>query len=360
MERASSGSNSKRSNRKTRRLRAAFVAAAVPLLSGCAYSRIAVDGGVRPPPPPRNGERLEVVSCSVVTAKAGTDAWRTAAARKTREREVPGIGPALRRTDPDWFSTGAGTIPVVVRLRADVDDTERSTPFLLLSAASLGTIPGRAPIRFRLGASIQLGPGEWSDADPVPAQEDFLAFNPVSSLAFSWFLSEEDGWRRSGRFYRTAQDGDRLSLSSYLQDGEERNEAFLRIVSSLVAGAWTDLSPAQRRKAARNPVAVRLWRERHLLDGGDGGGDISVAVVGPPADANAKIGDPIVLVRTFDPESRRGAVVFDPNGTERIRALKWIRENVLPELAGSGVPVRILGEDSSGADRVEIKFGALE
>ncbi len=358
MERASPRSSSKRSARPLRPA-SAIAASAVLLLSGCAYSRIAVDGGVRPPPPPENGKRLEVVFLSVVTAKAGTDTWRTAAARKTKELEVPDMGPALEKTCPEWFSSGSGTVPVVVRLRADVDDVERSSPFVLLSAASLFTVPGYSPLRFRLGASIGLGPGEWSDADSIPAREDFLIFNPVSSLAFSWFLSEEGGWRRAARLDRTSQDENRVSVAFYLQGGEERNDAFLRIVSSLVAKAWTDLSPAQRRKAAENPVAIKLWHERHPLGGGDGGDDVPIP--DPQPGPNGKKGDPVVRDRTFDPESRRGTVVVDRNGTEPIRALKWIRENVLPELAGPGVPVRILDEKIlPGGDQVEIKFKALK
>ena len=236
------------------------------------------------------------------------------------------MGPALEKTCPEWFSSGSGTVPVVVRLHADVDDVERSSPFVLLSAASLFTAPGYSPLRFRLGASIGLGPGEWSDADSIPAREDFLIFNPVSSLAFSWFLSEEGGWRRAARLDRTSQDENRVSVAFYLQGGEERNDAFLRIVSSLVAKAWTDLSPAQRRKAAENPVAIND-------PGNDGRNELRVNDAAAAwADERALRFRMYRLTAAFAAE----AVVFIPDGKMhgRVRRIKRLARAmpVLPQL----------------------------
>jgi len=353
MEKTSSGSSSNRFSEAA--FRFAVIAFVVPLLSGCAtYTRIAPDGDPRNIPPRTEAPPLRVVQCIVESYNEGTAFLRGGTAE--RHRTVPGVQPVLETAATDWFSTNPNAQPLVVKIRSEATapDDFLLNGGVLPGAVTLATIPIFSAMPIRIGVSIQLGPGEWSEAEMRPGREETILFNPVSQLIFSWFLSEEKGWQRE-RNDPMAAYGSRSEMFSpvaYMQG----NSSFARLLAERIVAAWEDLPPLQRAKARKNPVAWKLLEEiqpRNAPIAGPGGAEVPVPGSKRPA------GQPILSDSGYDPSSHRAFIAFRRNGTEPVAALRWAREIAIPALVGKEKNIRILGESTTGDESVRIEFEAL-
>ncbi len=347
---------------------AAF-ALSVLLSSGCAYTRIALDcpfGDI----PARTGEPdLHVVRCLVETHNDGVAFYRRTDGRVT-EREVPGVQAALQSVDPRWFSTAPDAQPVVVKIRAEAGAEvmgHSSSGFLLTlpAAATLATIPIYSPLQIRLGVSIQLGPGEWSDAEMLPGREDTVWFNPVSQLLFSWFLREKDGWQRQRDDPMTSYDSqaEKFSPAAYLSggaDGTKANPTFARLLAERIVAAWSALSPPERRKAMANPMARKRLEELRPLGANSKPPRMVEVPVPVSPDTPAVVSPPSVADSSYDSRTRRGFVAFRRNGTEPIAALIWARERAIPNLVGKGSSIRILEESLNPDGTVRLLFEVIK
>ena len=364
MEKTSSESNSSWFSRPVA-LQIAVVALSVTLSSGCAYTRIALDG-ITGDIPARTGEPpLHVVQCLVETHHDGVAFYQSSGDRGA-ERDVPGVQRTLQAADPRWFSTTADAQPVIVKIRAE-SGKEVMTPddsgfwIAIPAAATLATIPIYSPLEIRLGVSIQLGPGEWSDAEMLPGREDMVWFNPVSQLLFSWFLREKNGWQRQRDDPMTSygSQAEKFSPAAYLLGGEGKakaNPVFARLLAERIVDAWSDLSPPERRKAMANPMAQKKLEELCPVAPGSATSRITEVPVPAPPGALSVVSPPSVVGSNYDSQSGRGFVVFRRNGTEPIAAHLWARKQVIPDLVGKGRPIRILEETSEPNGTVRISF----
>lgn len=353
MEKTSSGSSSSRFNEAA--LRFAAVALVVPLLSGCAtYTRIAPDGEARSMPSRTEAPPLRVVQCIVESYNESAAFQRGGTAE--RHRTVPGVQTVLETAAPGWFSSDRNAQPLVVKIRSEAGAPD---DFLLNvgvfpGAATLATIPIFSSMPIRIGVSIQLGPGEWSEAETLPGREETILFNPVSQLIFSWFLSEEKGWQRERNDPMTAYGSrsEMFSPAAYMQG----NSGFVRLLAERIVAAWERLPTLQRARARQNPVAWKLLEEIQPQNGyvvGPGGGEVPVP--GP----KRPVGPPILSDSGYDTSSHRGFVAFRRNGTEPVAALLWVRRVAIPALVGKGKSIRILGESTAGDESVRIEFEVL-
>ena len=363
MAKTSSESNSSWFSRAT--LPIAVLVHSLVLSSGCAYTRIALDDSTGNIPARTDDPPLHVVQCLVEKHNDGIAFYQKSNDRIT-EREVPGVQAALQSAEPHWFSTASDAQPVIVKIRAEAGAEvmgHSSSGFLLTlpAAATLATIPIYSPLQIRLGVSIQLGPGEWSDAEMLPGREDTVWFNPVSQLLFSWFLSEKAGWQRQRDDPMTSYDSqaEKFSPAAYLQggaDGTKANPAFARLLAERIVAAWSDLSPPERRKAMANPMARKKLEELRPFDmNADESVPTDVPVPVPP-DVRPVVSPPSVVDSDYDSQSRRGFVEFRRNETEHIAALRWAREKAIPDLVGKESSIRILEEGAKPDGTVRITF----
>ena len=339
----------------------AEIAVVVPLLSGCAYTRIVLNGEQTTMPDHADVTPLRVVQCIIETHN------ETTGSRK--EIVAPDVQSALEASKPLWFSTVREAQPVVVKLRTDsinsITDSGPDARFWLLEflpAGSLCVIPAYFRRSVHLGLSIQLGPGEWSDAWTFRGRQDTVSFNPVTALIFSWFLCEDAGWIRAENSSQKSILVGAFDPSLFLGERNDKagaNPRFADMLANMIVDAWLTLSPSERRKAKNNPVARKLFKESGQQDCKTGEQESIGVPVPVPSGRIASFSPPSLVDSGFDASSRRGFVVFRRNDAESVAALGWARRTVIPKLTGNGRNVRILDESTIQDGVVRIEFEAL-
>ena len=363
--------NSSRSN--SRRTALCGIAAGLLLCAGCVYSRIVPDGGYGTHAG-GEGETLRVLEMELVTD--AETALGPVERNRSKESSLGTLPEQLQKVCPNRFSDRPEAIPILVRLRCTVTEefgvgTEGPLEFFALAsmelpaALTLFTIPARSGCLLRLDASIQLGPGKWSDGAPVSAKKESLTFNPLGNFLFGWMLSDKNGWHMEEND-AVGSDGIELagsgfSLISCLEGSRGTNRRLAETIAALVADAWDDLNPGEKAEARRNPVAKKRFAELFPFEAdraGMPGGTVPVLVPAPPK-KTAGAG-PQVVRKEYDPSTRRGVVVFAANGTEHLRAMEWVRTRVLPSLVGKNARVRILSEGMEGDGAFRIEFEKTE
>lgn len=346
MEKTLFESNSRRSSRR-HVTPALLLALAIPFLDGCAYSRIALTGRRNEAPENTVGSRLHVVDFIVETHDGSG---------KVREQSISDVGRTLSAVDTNWFSTDSSAVPIVVKSRVDLLSTGGTTPgdpvfwTCLAGSLSLGTIPMYWRSDLRLGLYIQLGPGEWSDSRMIPGQEDVLIFNPASALLFSWVLPESSGWQRGA--------GGAADLLPYLREGSGEfriNQGFATILAEQIVCEWNNLSLAERRKALKNPVAIR--KKQELRPWAEEATTRTAVEISRPSEPVA-VSEPVLVSSSYDKSTRRGSISFRRNGAEPLTALRWARETVVPRIVGPA-NIRILREDTRTGGVTTIEFEVL-
>ncbi len=371
MGRIASTSASRRWNRAFTAAVALAACAVLLPCGGCTYSKIAVADGAATRPAAMEGEPLHVVELTVET-RAETELSPFETGRR-REATVPGIQRELQTACAGRFSSGSGTLPVVVRLRTDLVEENVGIGRLLANlpaAATLYTIPGHDSRKLRMGVSIQLGIGKWSDAETTAATESMLTFNPLANALFSGFLSRENGWQRKGRSpgpdsietWGTYATDAPFSVVEYLQGPDGANPEFAKWLAVRIADAWDDLLPAEKREARNNPVARKKLEElrSHAAPGAAANREVVPVPVPAPPGGEAPLAKARVLDEGFDRTTRRGFVVFAPEDEGHLRAMEWIRGKVVPRLAGEGSKVRFLSESTVEEGVFRIEFEAVE
>ena len=346
-------------------LRFAVASLVAPLLSGCAYTRIALEDDQREVPARTEGPPLQVVQCVVETHNNGVRFGPATGART--ERDVHGVQSALEAAEPRWFSTAPDAQPIIVKIRAEagheiMNPSDPGFWLVLPAGATLATIPIYAPLQIRLGVSIQLGPGEWSDARMLSGREDLVVFNPASALLFSWVLREKNGWRRKRDAQGLSSQAESFTPLGYLEGGNGRkvaNPHFARSLAEQIVAAWTNLSPPEHRRAMGNPVARKRLESLRPLDPTAVRGGITGVSIPVSTDLPAAVPAPKLVDSGYDPSSRRGFVEFHRNGTEPIAALRWARETAISDLIGKGKNIHILNEGAKDGDRVRIEFETI-
>ena len=244
--------------------------------------------------------------------------------------KVEGLQTALRAACPEWFESGADSVPVCVKILADVTDF------------------GRLSIPFELRTPLMVNPGEWSDATPISARR------AIMKLAGDYL---GDDIPSSVHPFAPV-----FSLMEDLKDCDGPGGAdpdLARILANEIVKTWQGLSYGEKRSVMLNPVAAKRKMELYPeTEAAVASSNTGFSVPEAPGGEFRKTGGvPAVAGYGYNKASRRGFVEFDKNGAEHLAALKWAREEIIPKIAGDGVAIRIVSEKTlkNGNSRIDFE-----
>lgn len=342
----------------------ALMAVALSPCGGCYHSRIVLKDHVGSMSDWTTGEALNVVE---FTSETRADIpLAIPLPGGVYVQEIPSFQQELQKVCPERFSSGEDAVPVVIRLRASLEDWDPAWAFFL-PAATLVTIPSCMSRSVRFEAEVQLDIGKWSDPRMVQGSEQIVAFNPISECLFAWLLPQEKGWQEydsswTGKPGHLLPNNHRLqfSMMEYLMGKDGANAKLTREIAMMIARAWDELPPAEKRAARNNLVAQKKYEERYGPVVPAGRREI-VPVPVPTQPENAVPREkPRILNKEYNPKTRIGFVEFTPGDAGHLRVAKHIREKVIPPLIDKGEKIRILREGTEGEGVFRIEFEVVQ
>lgn len=291
---------------------------------------------------------------------------------------------------PDVFSDSADATPVVVRLLSREErggwDEMAKMPGMLLGGATLFTIPwAQTTGRWETEVSVQLGPGIWSDSTTHVCKERMWVFNPISGLFLVWFFPESSGWAHppetgNGTFASIENGGDCVWLiartgNPYSKNGRKwfpyriwpwnhfksaGSDHFVRLLGSMIVETIDGLSDAELDSLKNNPVAWQQYQKISPFGEANTMGGKRRVSVGGVSSGGESTELPRVLEKNYDETTRRGRVKLSDTGSDHLNTLKYVRDQVLPSIAGAERSVRILRESSLEDGAFLIEFEVVE
>lgn len=339
---------------------------AVSLVAGC-KTFVRIDAPVGIPGKDVAIPRFCVVDCILETHK--NFAVFPGERGGSYSQKVENLQSALEAACPEWFEHGPDAIPLCVKICADVTDYRGTNPLVSFpSMLTFGFVPMKTAVFFNLSTAMQLSPGEWCDAIPIAAKKELMASN------LSSFAPSSKGWRAFREPFSELEDGEshqqvavisqvgQFSLMQDLKDGDGPGGVdphFATILARLIAGTWDDLSFDEKQRVRRNPMAAKLKAElypetKDPMSSSNTGVAVGKAMTGSAPDVSVT---PSIAGYGYNKASCRGYVEVSKNGAEHLAALKWVRTEAIPKIAGAGVSIRILSERTleNGNSRIDFE-----
>ena len=250
---------------------------------------------------------------------------------------VSDVQARLESRIPQWFSSDANAIPIIVRSRSSTEYAPaHHLPFSWLTAitslCTLGLLPTYGNVRKIQFETELLGENGTcvSSSTYVGTVWNVAAAEPVLNA----FWSQSSGWQR----YKLVNPKDGTPLPDTPIRFDSDNGQKLDAFCASVARAVQKLTPAERKALESN---IEAWYV-DTKKGNVRNRPIPIQKL-PKSDAQRAVnGKPRIVSQSWNAETHRGKVVLDLSSCkDRNAALTWARDEYLPEYC------RVLGVDVS-------------